>query len=597
MLITSEIPIKINHRVKKYYQALGYDITQVEIKVKVEDLPKKSSIKVLCSCDDCGKEILKTYQSYNEGMQKNKKIICKKCILKYRENPFSKKEIKDKIKKTLLEKYGVDNPLKNTEIKKKQNNTMIEKYGSSYPLYNEELKEKAKNKVLNRSQVEKEEIVEKWKNSMDFQKSRINFENSMLAKYGVKNALQHEEIKNKMLVKCKQRTPEYQQEINEKTKKTTLAKYGVNYSIQNPEIKKKSANTKRLNAISDFVEKYKNNNLIEIDYDNETIKAYCEKHGNFQISISAFYHRKRLSSEMCTECNKLGSYTGLEKEILQFIKNNYEQEIEENKRTILNNELELDIYLPKLKLAFEFNGLYWHSELNKDMNYHLKKTEVCEKIGIHLIHIYEDDWLFKQEIVKSRILNLLGKSEKIYARKCEVKKIEDNNLIRKFLEENHIQGYIGSKYKYGLYYKNELVSLMIFGVPRISMNQKDNKQIELLRFCNKTGLNIIGGASKLFKHFMSEHRPKSVLSYADRSWSQGSVYLKLGFSLVSITKPNYYYIIERERKYRFNYAKYKLVKQGFDSNKTEHEIMLDRKIYRIYDSGSLKFIWTNNNLS
>jgi very-short-patch-repair endonuclease len=271
-------------------------------------------------------------------------------------------------------------------------------------------------------------------------------------------------------------------------------------------------------------------------------------------------------------------------------------ELFENIKTLKNNRkiinpYELDIYIPELKLAFEFNGLYWHNELNKENNYHLNKTEMCENKGIQLIHIWEDDWLYKKNIVKSIIFNKLGKSNKIYARKCKIKEVIDNKLIREFLEKNHIQGFIGSKIKIGLYYNDELVSLMTFGNRRIAMGKKTTNQdeYELLRFCNKLNTNVIGGASKLFKYFINNYKPQEITTYADRSFSQGKLYETLGFNFIGKTEPNYYYIIDGIRHYRFNFRKDKLIKEGFDPNKTEHEIMLNRKIYRIYDSGNLKY--------
>jgi hypothetical protein len=192
------------------------------------------------------------------------------------------------------------------------------------------------------------------------------------------------------------------------------------------------------------------------------------------------------------------------------------------------------------------------------------------------------------------ILNKLNKTEnKVFARKCQVKEIDDNNIVREFLNNNHIQGYINSKIKIGLFYENELVSLMTFGDRRISMGKKitNEGEYEMLRFCNKINFNIIGGASKLFKYFVKNYNPQEITTYADRSFSQGKLYEKLGFKFIKNTQPNYYYVIGRKRYHRFNFRKDRLVKEGYDPNKTEHEIMLERKIYRIYDSGNLKFIY------
>ena len=143
--------------------------------------------------------------------------------------------------------------------------------------------------------------------------------------------------------------------------------------------------------------------------------------------------------------------------IHDFIKEHYNGEIITLSKKVIGEEL--DIYLPEFKLAIEFNGLYWHNEITKDKNYHKRKSDLCKDKGIQLIHIWEDDWNYKQDIVKSMILNKLNKTSiKIYARKCNLKEITNNETIRKFLNENHIQGFVGSTVKLGLFYNNELAA-------------------------------------------------------------------------------------------------------------------------------------------
>ena len=133
---------------------------------------------------------------------------------------------------------------------------------------------------------------------------------------------------------------------------------------------------------------------------------------------------------------------------------------------------------------------------------------------------------------------------------------------------------------------------MSFGKQRKNLGSKSKKNVyELLRFCNKLNTNVIGGASKLFKYFIKNYKPIEIITYADRSFSKGDLYYKLGFNFVHKTKPNYYYILNKTRKNRFNFRKDVLIKEGYDPKKTEHKIMLERKIYRIYDSGQLKFVW------
>ena len=321
----------------------------------------------------------------------------------------------------------------------------------------------------------------------------------------------------------------------------------------------------------------------------EKRKRYDVIKERFCLENNIQLFRIRHDDNIQKKLNQINSYfkSSYEIQLEMFIKENYQEGT-----IIYNDPKEIDIYLPDLKLAFEFNGVYWHNEINKPNNYHLEKTELCEKMGIHLIHIYEDDWVYKQEIIKSRILNLIGKNiNKIYARKCEIKEVE-NSLVREFLITNHLQGFVGSQVKLGLFYNDELVSLMTFGKLRKSMGTKSKENVyEMLRFCNKLNTSVIGGADRLFKYFVNTYKPIEVISYADRSWSQGDLYKKLGFASIGKTQSNYYYVVDGIREYRFNYRKDKLIREGYDTNKTEHQIMLERDIYRIYDSGCLKFLW------
>jgi very-short-patch-repair endonuclease len=317
----------------------------------------------------------------------------------------------------------------------------------------------------------------------------------------------------------------------------------------------KMKENKKKKLIDKILEENKNIKHLNTNNENKYYTFECEKKHIFNIPFVILIQRNSFKTKICTVCNPIDrNFSGLENQMSDFIKDNYTGTILENKKII--NSFELDVYLPDLKLAFEFNGLYWHSEIYKENNYHLNKTEECEKQGIKLIHIFEDQWMYKKDIVKSRILNLLCKSEKIFARKCEIKEIYDNKQIKYFLEKNHLQGFVGSKIKLGLFFNGELVSLMTFGSFRKSMGTNSiENSYEMLRFCNKLNINVIGGASKLFNYFVKNYKPIEVISYADRNWSNGNLYEKLGFKLSHKTQPNYYYIIDGHRKYRFGFRK------------------------------------------
>lgn len=198
----------------------------------------------------------------------------------------------------------------------------------------------------------------------------------------------------------------------------------------------------------------------------------------------------------------------------------------------------------------------------------------------------------QKSILSSMIENILGKTKRrIFARKCRVQRVNEATRINDFLNDNHLQGMCPSSIKYGLFYNDELVSVMTFGKSRHFIGNGSH-EYELLRFCNKKGHSIIGAASKLFKNFVEEFKPKSVVSYADRRWSIGNLYNNLGFVLYNKSQPNYYYVIGNERKNRFNYRKSELVKKyNCPENMSEHEFCLAQKWYRIYDCGCLCYEW------
>lgn len=331
----------------------------------------------------------------------------------------------------------------------------------------------------------------------------------------------------------------------------------------------------------------------EFEYVNNRIKGIviCKKHGKFSASPSNL-----LKGKGCPSCGNHLSKG--QNDIYDFIKDELGfSDTIKNCKTELKGAYEIDVYVPSMKFGIEYNGLRWHSELFKEDDYHLDKLNYSINSGIRLINIFEDEWLFKSDIVKSRIKSLLGKSEnKVYARKCKVKDITYHES-EVFLNNTHIQGNAISKYHYGLFYNNELVAVMTFCKLRKNLNRNNEENVyELLRYSSKLNTNVIGGAGKLFKHFIKTIKPLKIISYADKRWSNGNLYEKLGFTHIRDSKPNYYYIVNGKRENRFSYRKDVLVKEGYDKAKTEHQIMLDRHIYRIYDCGCMVYEYdlTNN---
>jgi len=399
------------------------------------------------------------------------------------------------------------------------------------------------------------------------------------------------------------KTKEDYNTAHEKQKKTCLKKYGVesfsktekgrNISRNNMKKMRKINSEKIKNEI--LIPKYQeiceNDDLELIEFRSRfdcTVK--CKKCGNIFTTKTLGYLTDDTITRRCKICNPyltvLKKDNGIENEFSDFLKD-CGIKFYQNYREIIN-PMELDFYLPDHNVAFEIDGIYWHSEIYKDKTYHLEKTKKCNEKGINLIHIFEDEWTNKKDICKSRIKNILGITEnKIFARKCTISSVSKKEASY-FLNKNHIQGYSVFKHGYGLYYNNELVSLMTFGKLRRNLGQKSKDGCyEMIRFCNKLNTNVIGGASKLLNHFIKEFNPKEIISYSDIRWSIGKLYLKLGFKLNHETEPNYFYVINNKRVNRFALRKNVLVeKYGCTKEETEHDFCIKQHWYRIYDCGN-----------
>jgi very-short-patch-repair endonuclease len=286
----------------------------------------------------------------------------------------------------------------------------------------------------------------------------------------------------------------------------------------------------------------------------------------------------------CKVCTPHGS-SSQENSILAYIKEVYKGWIVERDRSILKGQ-ELDIVLPDLGLAFEINGCYYHSEEKKPKNYHRDKTNALEEFGYQLIHIYDYDINNHIDIVKSRINTLLNKSTRIFARKCEVQEI---SFPKDFLATNHLQG-AGqpTSINLGLYQREQLVAVMTFSYSRYT----NKYEYELVRYCSLLNHTIVGGASKLLKHFEREYSPISLVSYAKRDWSKGKLYTQLGFTLSHATAPGYFYIRNNRRINRQAAQKHKLealFPTIYSKDKSESQILAEAQYLRVNDSGNLVF--------
>lgn len=560
-----------NQRRLKYFEKnlplLLEDINKFNIKYNINNFSillyhYYNNIEFPCVCKICGKEL--KFISFNKGYNK---YCSKKCAMSDKDLIKNKNE---KAKKTNLEKYGVDNPMKLNNIKEKVKETNLKKYGVDNYTKTDEYKEKVKETNLEKYGVEWYLQTDQFKNNskisnieklgvdhhMKSNNFKIKLKNNNIEKWGVDNYSKTNDFKEKM-------------------KKY----YDSSYFHENINNQIKSNKIKEINYYKNYNKEYE---LIDIKNDELILKCnICND--LFTISKQLYYLRTKNNNICCTNCNKTSSKNTsyLEKDVLTYIKEIYKSNIIENYK----DKYEIDIYLPDINLGIEFNGLWYHSENYKSKTYHQDKTLYFKNKNINILHIWEDDWKYKNDIIKSIILNKIGKSYKIYARKCEIKEINDNKLIKLFLDNNHLQGYLSSSsIKIGLFYNYELVSLMTFGKSRDKSNN-----MELLRFCNKLNFSIIGGFSKLLNYYIKNYNFNKLITYADISHSNGNVYLKNNFILDKVTDVGYYWCKNGLKFNRFSFRKNKLIKNGNDPNKSENEIMYELGYYKLYNCGNYKF--------
>ena len=432
------------------------------------------------------------------------------------------------------------------------------------------------------------------------EKYRQNAQETCLKRFGAKTPLESKVIYNKTVDTVKNKygvaNPFQADFVKEKAKQTLINKYGVENIQKLPQIQKKTQHTmqERYGVKCGMQVRVKN---PEIWYNDSALEDFI-KNGNSGQKWSTYELMSYFNLSDSPVQERIGNLnlwgyinqctSSSEKEITQLL-----IDLGETVTKFKTKDFEIDIYIQNKKFGIEFNGNYWHStRVRKDYKYHLKKSEKAAELGIFVYHVFEYEWLYKKERVISQIKNLLGlNTETIYARKCAIKNISPKDE-HDFLDKNHIQGDANAKVRLGLFYKDNLVSVMTFGKSRF------NKHIEweLVRFCNKRDTTVIGGASKLFKHFVKTYNPNTIISYSDIAKTKGTLYGILGFKTVGRAEPNYVWVNHNTVMSRYQTQKHILIKQGFGNlGNTEKEIMEARNFAQVYDCGTRVHVWRKTN--
>ena len=292
-----------------------------------------------------------------------------------------------------------------------------------------------------------------------------------------------------------------------------------------------------------------------------------------------------------------GMLYGFEKEVIDEIKSIGipESDIVLGEKEHTSGE-KLDIYIPSKRIAVQLGSKTYNALVMGKKTYNQNKSIQCFRVGIRLIYIFEYEWNnidTRRKLIEILRRELTPESNKvIYARNTKVVSLENREIIR-FINENHLQNHVSSGINYGLMYNNELVAVMTFAKPRFT---KDDTEYELLRLAYRSGVIVVGGSNKLFKAFIKEYNPNSIISYCDVAKFSGKVYGKLGFVMAKlpITEPNYVWV-SRDQSIvlkRYQTMKHKLLAKGIGTpDMTEVQIMQSIGYTKVHDCGNYKFMW------
>ncbi len=233
------------------------------------------------------------------------------------------------------------------------------------------------------------------------------------------------------------------------------------------------------------------------------------------------------------------------------------------------------------QVSFKFNFIFDGSGLKNQ-----QQSLIAHQHNVQLIHLWEDLWFTKRNIVQSRIRSLFNKLDRIHGRETEIREISNKELLL-FLNEHHLSIPIKGKYRYGLIYKDTLVSVLSLNAPK-KFRSDDGELLsyEILRFCHKNGYTVVGGLSKLLKHFILNHSPAHMMTYIDLEWGNGEGFVKHGFKKVDTLKP-LKFILDIKSKVRYHSSfQAKEILESHSNSPTQP--------VSVYNSGSLKLIrWLN----
>lgn len=280
------------------------------------------------------------------------------------------------------------------------------------------------------------------------------------------------------------------------------------------------------------------------------------------------YNVVRKVQQLCASCDRWSST--FETEIGDFIESLGFKVI----RRSLVDGYEIDIIVKDKMLGIECNGLYWHSvAVQPNKNHHQNKTDACNLAGLKLIHVFEDEWRDKRQIIEGMIKSRLGLNSRIFARKCMLK-VLDVHARREFFTKNHIDGDVKSTVCFGLMIGNTVVAALSLRRPRAN----DHDVIEIARFASLPGFTVSGGLSKLLAHAVrwihTNAGANRLLTYVDTRYGDGHAYESVGFKLDHLTSLRFWWTDKTHRYDRMVFRAH--------NGTSEAQIAKQNKVFRIY---------------
>lgn len=551
---------KINE-VKEYVEYMDSLYPDVPRNQQIYLLFNDLSAPPVCAYSKCNN--IPFFHSLKQGYKKTCSTSCQNSLAK-ETGEFD--NILKKMQNTMTEKYGHAHSAHVPEIREKIAQTNLARYGSvNGVLNNPEIRKRARERLLTKETQQRfrQTLMDRYgvtsPSQMEGHYEKVV--NTLIQKYGVTSphliSDRQDEIRNNKIAKLEKMAPESLIIDVIKPTKEKLEKYPTSLDF----ILTKCINCEHEELISEGTFVYRSINL-------------------------------NLDS-VCSKCADIKTGSIQEKQVYNFLLNYLcEDDIICNDRMLIH-PYELDMYIPSKKLAIEYCGLYWHRETDsKDKNYHYNKMKMCRDNGVQLITIFEDEWIYKRELVERLIRHKLGFAERgPGARKLNISMIQ-SSVADTFLDNHHLQGRKpGNKTAVGAFDGEELVAVMVFSIDR------NNQYMELSRFAtdDKT---YAGLASRMLKFYARQNDNPVIVSFADLRWSQGKLYKELGFIIEKEISPDYTYVYKNKRSHKSNFRKDRIQQSfGVDiTNKTERELTEGLGIHRIWDCGKIKFVWKNKNL-